>query len=138
MEAPAPSLAGVMKDLDRLEKIARQVYAEHGHGDGDAWTLEDYINCIAQLRNAIDHAKKLSPCTPERYKAEKAARNQIATRLYYRGRLCLKTGTIGLFYKKVGEKGVHWAPTELSRMADRLAAEPLRQIYKRTEECIEA
>ena len=138
MEAPAPSLAGVRKNLDRLEEIAQLVYAEHEHGDGEAWSLEDYIAGIDQLRAAIDHAACLPPCSPERYEAEKAARNKIATRLYYRGRLCLKKKTVGRFYKKVGEKGVDWAPTELSRLADRLAAEPLRQIYKKTEACLES
>ena len=139
MDTAAHSLESVRGDLDNLEEVARQVYGENaaeGSPADDAWDLDDYLACIRELREVIDRAAQLPPCTRERYEAEKAARNRIAQRLYYRGRLCLRTKRLGRFYKKVGEKSVDWAPTELSRQADRLAAEPLRQIYKRTEACI--
>lgn len=132
-----PTLATVRADLERLEAVARNVYSQHqsGHGD-EEWSLDDYLAGIGELRRAIDRADSLPPCTRARFEAEKYARNILAQRLYYRGRLCLKTGRVGCFYKKIGEKNVDWAPTELSRLADRLAAEPLRQIYKQTEACM--
>jgi hypothetical protein len=131
------TLESVRGDLTKLEQVAREIYATHPTPEGgDVWSLEDYLAAIEELRVAIDRALALPACTHDRYEAEKATRNQIAQRLYYRGRLCLQTEELGHFYKKVGEKGVHWSPTELSRQADRLAAEPLRRIYKATEACM--
>ena len=98
--------------------------------------MDDYLKGIDRLEEAIDHTLELEPCSAARFEAEKFARNRVALQLYYRGRLCPKTGTLGRFHKKSGEKNIHWAPTELSRQADRLATEPLRQIYKATERCM--
>ena len=139
MEEPVPTLERVKQDLSKLREVARRVYESHparsAHNEG-AWTFADYLAGIDRLEAAVDEALTLPECTRERFLAEKAARNQIAQRLYYRGRIEVKTGRLGVFEKKRGEKGIHWDPTELSRAADRLAAEPLRKIYKQTEACL--
>ena len=138
MTTGTPTLEDVRSDLDELREVARQTYAEHPSRleSSDVWTLENYLACIDELEQAIVEAMSIPPCTGERLVAEKFARNVLAVRLYFRGRLCPKTGALGRFYKKSGDKDIHWAPTELSRQADRLAAEPLRQIYKATEACL--
>lgn len=138
MTASDPSLESVRGDLDTLREIARRLYQQYpsrGEEEGK-WTLDEYLACIDELDEAIAHAQSLEPCTGLRFEAEKFARNRVAQQLYYRGRLCLRTNTLGRFYKKVGDKNIHWAPTELSRQADRLAAEPLRRIYKATQACM--
>lgn len=139
MATSVSTLESVREDLDQLREVARKLYAQYPEkpAEGGPWTLHDYLACIDELDQAITHALSLRPCTRVRFEAEKLARNQIAQQLYYRGRLCLETNTLGRFYKKSGDKNIHWAPTELSRQADRLAAEPLRQIYKSTEQCLE-
>lgn len=138
MATSVPTLESVRGDLDQLREVARKLYTKHPerHADGGAWTLNDYLTCIDGLDEAITHALSLEPCSRIRFEAEKFARNRIAQQLYYRGRVCLKTNALGRFHKKSGDKNIHWAPTELSRQADRLAAEPLRQIYKQTETCM--
>lgn len=138
MSASEPTLQSVLTHLDLLRETARRIYAQHqaAAGVGDGWSREDYLAGVDELEEAIKQALSLPRCTHARFEAEKYARNILANRLYFRGRLCLRTGTLGRFYKKVGDKGIDWAPTELSRMADRLAAEPLRHVYKRTEACL--
>jgi soluble cytochrome b562 len=130
------TLEGIKGGLERLRAVAVDVYAQHpaseGEG-GDNWKLKDYLAGIDELGTAIDRALTLVPCTRARHEVEKFARNVLAVRLYYGGRLCPRTGRIGRFYKKSGGKNLDWIPTELSRQADRIAAEPLRHIYKRTE-----
>lgn len=135
MATTEPTLESVRGDLDRLRETARSVYEQHPTPPEveDGWSLEDYLAGIDELENAIDRALELPANTQQRYEAEKYARNVVANRLYFRGRLCLKTGAIGRFHKKIGERTIDWAPTELSRMADRLACEPLRLAYKKTE-----
>lgn len=128
----------VRGDLDKLKDVARRLYSQYPASAEGTWTLDDYLVGVADLEIAIDRAMALDPCSRERFEAEKYARNRRATELYFRGRLCLQTNTLGRFRKKVGDKGVHWAPTELSRQADRLAAEPLRHIYKATQACLES
>jgi hypothetical protein len=138
--AVEPTLESVRGDIEQLKEVARRIYKEYptpSDEDG-TWGLDDYLAGIDALAAALDHAISLEPCTPERFTAEKYARNRLAVELYYRGRLCLATNRLGRFHKKVGEKKVHWAPTELSRLADRLAAEPLRHIYKATEACVKS
>lgn len=134
-----PTLESVKRNLDQLRKVARDVYAEctsAGDADSRAWTLGDYLEGIDELEKAINHALEMPEGSMGRLIAEKRARNVVANALYYRGRIDLKTGRLGVFYKKVGEKSVHWAPTELSRQADRIACEPLRHIYKETEKLL--
>lgn len=131
-----PTLEGIKAGVDQLRQVAKQTYARHPARDEASWSLEDYLAGIDQLEQAIVRALDIPPCTEERLGAEKFARNVLAVRLYFRGRLCPKTGVIGRFHKKSGEQNIDWAPTELSTTADRVAAEPLRQIYKRTEACI--
>lgn len=133
MTAGGPTLQSVRGNLERLREVAREVFSAHPEVMKAAWTLDDYLAGIDALEEAIERAEALPSATQERYEAEKYARNVLAVRLYFRGRLCLETGVIGRFYKKSGEKDVHWAPTKLSRIADRIAAEPLRLIYKQTE-----
>lgn len=139
MGKAAPTLAQVRADLDTIREVAKRMYAQEPWtaDRGDAWTLEDYLACVDELEATIDRILKLPECTRERFEAKKHARNQIAQRLYYRGRAEPKTGRLGAFHTKRGEKGIDWEPTELSRVADRLAAEPLRQIYKATEACMD-
>ena len=140
MTGDTPKLGSVKEELDRLRKVAENVYPQHPtveRSQTDAWSLDDYLAGIDALEQAIDAALGLPIGSMERLKTEKRARNVLANALYYRGRLDLKTGRLGVFRKKVGEKNVHWAPTELSRQADRLACEPLRHIYKETERLLD-
>lgn len=138
MATPVATLESVRGDLDQLREVAKNLYMQYPErpGEADAWSLNQYLSCIDELDQALTHAVSLPPCTRVRFEAEKFARNRIAQQLYFRGRLCPRTGVLGRFYKKSGEKNIDWAPTELSRQADRLAAEPLRQIYKATEACL--
>lgn len=138
MTTGTPTLEDVRSNLDELREVANRTYAKHPSRpeSPDGWTLENYLAGIDELEQAIVEAMAIAPCSSERLAAEKFARNVLAVRLYFRGRLCPKTGALGRFYKKNGDKKIHWVPTELSRQADRLAAEPLRQIYKATEACL--
>lgn len=138
MNSGIQTLEEVRASLDVLRQVARKTYRGERAGSPTTprWTLNDYLQAIDELEEAIAQAAELPPCTHERLTAEKYARNVLAVRLYFRGRICPRTGLIGRFHKKSGEKNIDWAPTELSRQADRLAAEPLRQIYKNTESCI--
>jgi hypothetical protein len=141
LNGDTPTLGSVKKDLKKLREVAAEIYAEHPspHGsEEEGWTLERYLMGIDELDSEITEAMKLPADSPERIKREKRARNVLANALYFRGRLDLKSGRLGVFRKKCGERNVHWAPTELSRQADRLANEPLRQIYKETEALIES
>lgn len=140
MDSEVQTLDDIRGNLNLLREVARETYDHEAAGSATTsrWTLTDYLLGIEELEDALLRAMHLPPCTPERLAAEKYARNVLAVRLYFRGRLCPRTGLIGRFHKKSGEKNVDWVPTELSRQADRLAAEPLRHIYKNTESCIKS
>jgi hypothetical protein len=132
----SPTLEGVIGNLKTLRDVAVKTYAKHPsphRTEEEGWTVASYLAAIDELESELAATIRLPEDAPERLMKEKRARNVLANALYYRGRLDLESGRIGVFRKKVGEKEVHWAPTELSRLADRLANEPLRQIYKRTE-----
>jgi hypothetical protein len=125
------SLPRVRENLDKLREVAREAYEKY-ETDRDGWTLDDYLEGIDQLDQAIAATEALPSGTRERWEAEKRARNGFAQPLYFRGRLRLATGGLGFFPGKRGDKGVDWDATELSRAADQLAAAPLLEIYRVT------
>lgn len=125
------TLEAIHERLDELRDVAKDEYGQHGT-DPEGWTLDDYLNGIDRLADAIEAAQALPHGTRARWEAEKNARNGFAQPLYFRGRRRLSTGGLGFFPGKRGQKGVDWEPTDLSRTADRIAAEPLRQIYVAT------
>lgn len=140
MTGEPPTLESVKEQVSTLRAVARQMYEKHPsphRSEEEGWTLERYLFGVDELEAEIDKALDMPEASIERLAQEKRARNVVANALYYRGRLDLKTGKLGVFHKKIGEKNVHWAPTELSRQADRLACEPLRHIYKETERVLD-
>lgn len=127
------SLERVYERLDELRDVAREEYERFGSDpDESAWSLDQYLEGVNRLSEAIKTAASLPHDTRARWEAEKNARNGYAQPLYYRGRRRIKTGGLGFFPGKRGDKGTDWEPTELSKAADRIAAEPLRHIYVAT------
>jgi len=125
------SLERIREQLDELGDVARDEYGRHG-ANPVGWSLDEYLQGVDRLAEAIEAAEALPHGTRARWEAEKNARNGYAQPLYFRGRRRLSTGGLGFFPGKRGEKGVDWEPTDLSRAADRIAADPLRQIYVTT------
>lgn len=127
------SLERVLERLDELRDVARDEYERIGADpDENAWSLDQYLQGIDRLEEAVETATALPHGSRSRWEAEKNARNGYAQPLYYRGRRRLPDGGLGFFPGKRGDKGIDWEPTELSKAADRIAAEPLRQIYLAT------
>ncbi len=127
------SLERVLERLDELRDVAREEYERIGDdSDPNAWSLDQYLQGVDRLEEAVEAASALPHGSRARWEAEKNARNGHAQPLYYRGRRRLPDGGLGFFPGKRGDKGVDWEATELSKAADRIAAEPLRQIYLAT------
>lgn len=131
---PSPTFASLLARVGEIRAAAKALRRSFPNArdakQTGAWTYNQFVQGIdvyeAALQKVVDIADALKPGT-QTGDAARAVR-RYSQPLYFRGRIDLATGKLGLYATAKGTKGVDWDATALSKAADGAASAPLAKI----------